>query len=96
MPSYSHLLDAEIDFEKVTNAIRAAKLVGVAYDEEMEVYVQDARDQAERVAADIVSTGGSIRRGDVLTLESQGVALIAYLQRLGTDLNAPVTDRKEP
>lgn len=96
MPSYSHLLDAEIDFEKVTNAIRAAKLVGVAYDEEMEVYVQDARDQAERVAADIVSTGGSIQRGDVLTLESQGVALIAYLQRLGTDLNAPVTDGKEP
>ena len=37
--------------------LRAAKLVGVAYDEEMEVYVQDARDQAERVAADIASTG---------------------------------------
>lgn len=48
-----------------------------------------AREQAERIAADIVSQGGTVNRGDVMTLDSQAVALIAYLQRLGTDLNAP-------
>jgi cytochrome c oxidase cbb3-type subunit I/II len=48
-----------------------------------------AREQAERIAADIVSQGGSVKRGDVMTFDSQAVALIAYLQRLGTDLTAP-------
>ena len=89
-------LDNPVSLVEGTVMPSYSHLLDAAYDEEMEVYVQDARDQAERVAADIVSTGGSIQRGDVLTLESQGVALIAYLQRLGTDLNAPVTDGKEP
>ena len=91
MPSYSHLLDAKIDFDEVAQQVKTARLLGVAYEEEMDVYLQSARDHAERVAADIVSSGGTIRRGEVMTLESKAVALIAYLQRLGTDISAPVT-----
>ena len=49
-----------------------------------------AKEQAERIAADIVSQGESGQSpDDVMTLDTQAVALIAYLQRLGTDLNAP-------
>lgn len=90
MPSYSDLLDSRIDFERIPSYVDSAKLLGVDYDGENEDLVQDAKEQAERIAAEIVSTGGSIQRGGVMTLESQAVALIAYLQRLGTDLNAPV------
>ena len=90
MPSYSDLLDSRIDFETIPSYVNSAKLLGVDYNGQDEELVQDAKDQAERIAAEIVSTGGSIQRGGVMTLESQAVALIAYLQRLGTDLNAPV------
>ena len=89
MPSYSHLLDTSIDFEKIGRRVETARKLGVAYELELDQYVQDARNQAEKVAAEIVSSGGSIRRGEVMTLDSQAVALIAYLQRLGKDLNAP-------
>lgn len=95
MPAYEHLLDTAIDFDKIGQRIEIARKLGVAYDLQLDAYVQDARDQAERVAADIVSSGGSIQRGDVMTLESQAVALIAYLQRLGVDLNAPVEQQED-
>jgi len=39
--------------------------------------------QAELVAADIVSQGGPVIHDDNLLMNSSGVALIAYLQRLG-------------
>ena len=50
---------------------------------------QSARVQAERVSAEIVGLGGPVMRGDLMTYDTQVVALIAYLQRLGTDLTAP-------
>lgn len=95
MPSYAYLLDRAIDFEKIHHQVETARKLGVPYDLDLETYTQNARDQAERVAAEIVSSGGTIRRGKVMTLDSQAVALIAYLQRLGTDLTAPVTQPEE-
>jgi cytochrome c oxidase cbb3-type subunit I/II len=90
MPSFAHLLDTPIDFDKVTDRVRAARMLGAPYDEQtVENAPAVARQQAEQIAADIVSQGGSIRRGDLMTLDSQAVALIAYLQRLGTDIFAP-------
>ncbi len=89
MPSYVHLLDTPIDFDKIPERVRAAHLLGAPYDRELTEAAQMAREQAERVAAEIVSQGGPVSRGDVMTLDSQAVALIAYLQRLGTDIFAP-------
>lgn len=39
--------------------------------------------QAQRIAADIVGEGGPVMYGDRLLIQSRGLALIAYLQRLG-------------
>jgi cytochrome c oxidase cbb3-type subunit I/II len=89
MPSYVHLLDTAIDFDKIPDRVYAAHMLGAPYDRELTEAAEMARKQAERVAADIVSQGGPISRGDVMTLDSQAVALIAYLQRIGTDIYAP-------
>ncbi|MEM6363004.1 MAG: cytochrome-c oxidase, cbb3-type subunit II, partial [Planctomycetota bacterium] len=89
MPAYEHLLDTPIDFNKVTDRVWAAHMLGAPYDDELTDAPELARRQAEVVAADIVSQGGPIRRGDVMTLDSQAVALIAYLQRIGIDLFEP-------
>ncbi|MEO1524416.1 MAG: cbb3-type cytochrome c oxidase subunit II [Planctomycetota bacterium] len=50
---------------------------------------QSARLQAERISADIIGLGGPVMRGDLMTYDTKAIALIAYLQRLGTDLSAP-------
>jgi cytochrome c oxidase cbb3-type subunit I/II len=53
-----------------------------------------ARDQAMKINADIVSQGGPAN-----VYEKQAVALIAYLQRMGTDLNRtpePPADSAQP
>ncbi len=89
MPSYVHLLDTKIDFEKIPDRVHAAHMLGAPYDRELTDAVAMAQKQAEAVAADIVSQGGPIRRGEVMTLDTQAVALIAYIQRLGTDIFAP-------
>jgi cytochrome c oxidase cbb3-type subunit I/II len=91
MPSYAHLLDTPIDFDKIADRVWAAHMLGAPYDRELTESADMARAQAERVAADIVSQGGTIRRGDLMTFDSQAVALIAYLQRIGTDIFAPPT-----
>ena len=78
-------METPIDFEKVTDRVKAAYLLGAPYERELEEAPEMARRQAERIAADVVSQGGSISRRGVMTLDSQAVALIAYLQRLGVD-----------
>ena len=88
MPSYVHLLDTAIDFEKITDRVWAAKMLGAEYDAELSEAPEIAKKQAEVVAADIVSQGGPIKRGDLMTFDTQAVALIAYLQRIGTDIFA--------
>jgi cytochrome c oxidase cbb3-type subunit I/II len=89
MPSYEHLLETPIDFEKVTDRVWAAHMLGAPYDRALTEAPAMARAQAERVAADIVSQGGPVRSGDLMIFDTQAVALIAYLQRIGTDINAP-------
>ncbi|MEL6107265.1 MAG: hypothetical protein AAFU85_14590, partial [Planctomycetota bacterium] len=46
--------------------------------------MRSAKDQAERITADIVGMGGPVMRGNLMTYDTRVVALIAYLQRLGT------------
>ena len=88
MPSYEHLLRTEIDYEKIIDRVWAAQKLGAEYNFELEEVPAIARAQAERIAADIVSQGGPVfvqRVGEpqLLVIDTQAVALIAYLQRLG-------------
>ena len=95
MPSYRYLLDRPIDFEKIDELVQAAHGLGVPYDRELKDSEEMARKQAESIAADIVSKGGTVRRGKLMTFDAEAVALIAYLQRLGADVTAPPAAKNE-
>ena len=94
MPSYRYLLDRPIDFSQVDELVQTAKTRGLPYEIDPEDTQKVINEQAERVAADIVSRGGTIRRGKLMTFDTQAVALIAYLQRLGADLTTPISVEK--
>jgi cytochrome c oxidase cbb3-type subunit I/II len=85
MPSYPHLLNDNLKFEAIPQLVNAAHMLGAPYDAEtLENAEQLARRQGEVIAAEIATQGGPIA-----VHEKQAVALIAYLQRLGTDLTRP-------
>lgn len=82
MPSYQHLLDKDLKFDAIAPHVRAAAFLGAEYSEEdLNNTEAVARRQAERIAAEIVAQGGPAAMYD-----KQAMALIAYLQRIGTDL----------
>jgi cytochrome c oxidase cbb3-type subunit I/II len=84
MPPYPWLLTEEIDFDSVPRTVRAMEILGAPYDDVNGRIPEVARDQARAIGAEIVEQGGP--EG----LESKRiVALIAYLQRLGTDIFKP-------
>jgi cytochrome c oxidase cbb3-type subunit I/II len=92
MPAYPWMLTEELDFEQIPATMRAHGSLGVPYsDEEIEGAVIAARDQAESIATEITEQGGPTGLGD-----KQIVALIAYLQRLGTDIAKPEPAPAEP
>ena len=80
MPSYRHLLTEDLKFSAIQPLVQAAHMLGAPYDEELTNAEEMARQQAEKIAADIVTQGGPPK-----TYEKQAVAVIAYLQRMGTD-----------
>lgn len=83
MPAYQHLLDDDIDFNHIAPHVKAVWQLGAPYsDEDLNNTAEVAYKQAERIAADIVAQGGPAN-----TFDKQAIALIAYLQRIGTDLN---------
>jgi cytochrome c oxidase cbb3-type subunit I/II len=85
MPAYPWMLSSSLDFDAIEPIMRAHRTVGVPYtDEEISTGVIAAREQAEAIAAEIVIQGGPEGLED-----KQIVALIAYLQRLGTDITKP-------
>jgi cytochrome c oxidase cbb3-type subunit I/II len=82
MPAYPWMLEDQIDFEVIQSRVNAMAMLGVPYGEAVLDKAPDmARQQAKQLAANIESQGGP--KG----LEDKDVtALIAYLQRLGTDI----------
>jgi cytochrome c oxidase cbb3-type subunit I/II len=81
MPAYPHLTSATINFERIQRRVDAMAMLGVPYGEAIGKAPELARQQAAIIAADLASSGG--RQG----LESKEiVALIAYMQRLGRDI----------
>ena len=81
MPSYDHLLADDLKFSAIAPLVKAAHFLGAPYSKELEESDAMARRQAEEIAADIVKQGGPAG-----VHEKQVIALIAYVQRLGTDI----------
>jgi len=86
MPSYAWMLEEDTDYASIPAAMRAMSALGAPYsDEEKEKAIENARAQAEKISKEIAALEGP---SDLA--HKKIVALIAYLQRLGTDLNKPV------
>jgi cytochrome c oxidase cbb3-type subunit I/II len=81
MPRYAWMLQAPADFPSLQRRIDALLMLGVPYGDLIDRAEPVAREQARQIAQEIVAQGGPAGLED-----KQIVALIAYLQRLGTDL----------
>ena len=89
MPAYAHLLEEPLDLSTLPARITALRTLGTPYPRDFEKYaVSNAEEQAKKVAANLASQG----------IKDQGIeskkiaALIAYLQRLGTDIKVKPAD----
>lgn len=84
MPAYPHLASEELNFKTIQERVQAVSYLGVPYKRELQEAEAMAIEQAKKIAADIKSQNGP----DGLE-RTKAVALIAYMQRIGTDLFAP-------
>jgi cytochrome c oxidase cbb3-type subunit I/II len=82
MPPYPWLLEQSIDMESTPSKIKAMRTFGVPYEEGYEEFAnEDLMRQAEEIAEDLMNNGVPTEP------DKEIIALIAYLQRLGTDIN---------
>ncbi|WP_338874654.1 cytochrome-c oxidase, cbb3-type subunit I [Spirosoma sp. SC4-14] len=89
MPSYPWLLTQQLDISTTSDKLRALQKVGVPYDEQTISYANaDLQKQAQDVSARLAKDGISVKP------DREIVALIAYLQRLGTDIKKMETASK--
>ncbi len=104
MPSYRHLFEKDIDFEALRKRVSTMTLLGVPYSDEE---VSNAIELAQTQAADMIATMAQQNTlGTIPTDESTGeriaieqkqvIALIAYLQRLGSDYFATPDEAPAP
>jgi cytochrome c oxidase cbb3-type subunit I/II len=81
MPPYPWLAENSLDISNTGAKIRALQKLGVPYAEGYDVSaIEDVHKQAEAIALDLQSNG------IVVDNDKEIIALIAYLQRLGTDI----------
>jgi len=81
MPTYAHLLERPLDFEGIQARVDAMVMLGVPYGEAVRTAPTMAREQAATMGAGIAAAGGPAGLED-----REVIALIAYLQRLGRDI----------
>ncbi len=92
MPSYRHLLTEDLNFKMIGPLVRTAGMLGAPYsDDELQNFEALARRQSEEIAADVVKQGGPAAMFD-----KKAIAMIAYLQRLGTDITRTEEKPAEP
>ncbi|MEP7345056.1 MAG: cytochrome-c oxidase, cbb3-type subunit II, partial [Gemmatimonadaceae bacterium] len=81
MPAYTHIITTDIDFPSIQKRVDVMAMLGVPYGDAVGKAPEMARAQAKVIAEDLAQTGG------VKGFETKEVvALIAYLQRLGKDI----------
>jgi cytochrome c oxidase cbb3-type subunit I/II len=85
MPSYAWLIDDPTDFEVLPAKIRAMQTLGVPYAAGYDTQaIADAQAQAQDIANRIAN---ELQNEDIrLMADREVMAVIAYLQRLGTDI----------
>ena len=84
MPNYSWLLTQKLDTSNIIARMRALRKVGVPYrDEEIEGAAKSIAAQSKKIVAGLAT--GSITNAPA---DREIIAVIAYLQRLGTDIKA--------
>jgi cytochrome c oxidase cbb3-type subunit I/II len=107
MPPYPSLLESPIDYDVIGPRMKAMQTLGVPYsDEQIANAAEAARAQGEAIAAKIQAEesgeetreNGGQKKGRELLFDKKVVALIAYVDRLGTDLfaEASVPDEVAP
>jgi len=91
MPRYSWLLNQKLDTNSIPPRISGLRKVGVPYPLGLEqTAMADARKQADQIVANLKQ--GSIDAQP----DREIIALIAYLQRLGTDIKAVPVETQTP
>lgn len=84
MPPYDWLLEHPLELDDLPDKLRAMQRLGVPYtDAEVAGAVAAAQAQARAIADDVAAAGGPTGLAD-----REVVALVAFLQRLGTDIKA--------
>jgi len=87
MPPYPWLKEQDLDISTTASKIGTMRTLGVPYEEGFEEYANDdLMKQAEKIS------DGLIESGVIVEPQKEIVALIAYLQRLGTDIKTKKTD----
>jgi cytochrome c oxidase cbb3-type subunit I/II len=86
MPAYPHLLRQPLDFAGIQARVDAMAMLGVPYGPLVKAGAAEkaAREQAEQISQELAAQGG---RSDLA--DKKVIALVAYLQRLGTDISKP-------
>lgn len=86
MPPYPWLLTNDLDTSTTAAKIKALRSIGVPYPEGFEFIAnEELVKQAEQIANDLIKSGVPAESNKEI------IALIAYLQRLGTDIKAVKT-----
>jgi cytochrome c oxidase cbb3-type subunit I/II len=81
MPPYPWLISQQLDISNTSDKLNALKKVGVPYDDQVISYAkEDLKKQANEVSTRLAKEGINVKP------DREIVALIAYLQRLGTDI----------
>lgn len=84
MPPYAWLYDSKLDTSKTGKKLSVMRSLGVPYsEEEVENATKALQSQADSIVSDLVKQG--VSASDDLG-QTEIIALIAYLQRLGTDI----------
>ncbi|MCG3172610.1 MAG: hypothetical protein GMKNLPBB_00764 [Myxococcota bacterium] len=92
MPPYPWLLTDDTGYSKVQGRVNAMAMLGVPYGESINRAGEFARQQARQIGSEIAAQGGPGGLAD-----KEIVALIAYMQRLGTDIKkAPAEPPGQP
>ncbi|MBS1104734.1 MAG: bifunctional cbb3-type cytochrome c oxidase subunit [Deltaproteobacteria bacterium] len=84
MPPYAFMMESPLDLSLTKKKLEVLHDLGHDYDEaQIQNAAEDARAQAERVAASLRKDGKALSDAEA---HSETIALIAYIQRLGTDI----------
>ncbi|PRD46633.1 cytochrome-c oxidase, cbb3-type subunit I [Sphingobacterium haloxyli] len=87
MPAYPWLIEQRLNNNLLDKKMNAMRVLGVPYSqEEIQNALTDLQKQADQITADLAANQMEVRS------DSEIIAMIAYLQRLGKDIKAEVPE----